>query len=745
MGVKAFVFGGTRAAAMDELLRDFLTETIESLDHVDSQLVRLEREPDNGQVLSNIFRLVHTIKGTCGFLGLPRLEALTHAAETLMGKFRDGMPVTGEAVTLILATLDRIKTILDGLENLKREPDGDDTGLIGQLAQMAGSGVQTYPGQPRPHNGESEREAQPPMPDDTEALDTAAIDKAAGDSERKLASRSLRVSIDTLDQLMTMVSELVLTRNQLLEVLRRHDDTEFKVPLQRLSNVTTEVQQAVMTTRMQPIGNAWQKLPRIVRDLALELGKEIELQMHGAETELDRQVLDLVKDPLTHLVRNCADHGIESPAERSAAGKLCTGTIRLSACRQGGYILIEIADDGRGLDAALIKSKVIELGLASEAEMAAKSDAEVNNFIFTPGFSTANEVTSISGRGVGMDVVRSNIGQIGGTVAVTSIAGRGTSFIIKIPLTLAIVAALIVEVAGERFAFPQLSVMEIVRIGDTHRVQRINDAPVLRLRQKLLPLLHVKEILQLGSGDDQRGFVVVTQAGSQTFGVVVDNVFHTEEIVIKPMSSKLRHIAIFSGLTILGDGSVIVVLDPNALAQTLGRAAQSPRDDSTECVEPQECSRPDTTSLLLFRRGSQRPKAVPLSAITRIEEIDCSKIEAVDGRCLVQYRDQLMPLFGMDAQSALKQQGVQSVLVFSDRGCPLGLAIDDIIDVVDEKLDIKLVDDRPGILGYAVVRGGTTEIIDLGNLLSRGLEAASSQPTSARGRLRGAVLSGQAV
>jgi two-component system, chemotaxis family, sensor kinase CheA len=729
---------------MDELLRDFLTETMESLDHVDSQVVRLEREPDNGQVLSNILRLVHTIKGTCGFLGLPRLEALTHAAETLMGKFRDGMPVTGEAVTLILATLDRIKTILDGLEELKREPEEDDADLIGQLAQMAGSGMQTYPGQPRPQSRELERRGQPPMPGDAEALDTATIDKAAGE-DGKLASRSLRVSIDTLDRLMTMVSELALTRNQLLEVLRRHDDSEFEVPLQRLYNVTAEVQQAVMTTRMQPIGNAWQKLPRVVRDLALELAKEIDLQMHGAETELDRQVLDLVKDPLTHLVRNCADHGIESPAERSAAGKPCKGIIQLSACRQGGYILIEIADDGRGLDVALIKGRAIELGLVSEAEMAAKSEAEINSFIFTPGFSTAIEVTSISGRGVGMDVVRSNIEQIGGTVAVTSIAGRGTSFIIKIPLTLAIVAALIVEVAGERFAFPQLSVMEVVRIGGTHRVQRINDAPVLRLRQKLLPLLHVKEVLQLGNGDDQRGFVVVTQVGSQTFGVVVDNVFHTEEIVIKPMSFKLRHIAIFSGVTILGDGSVIIVLDPNALAQTLGRVAQSPRDYSAERAEPQECPQGDTTSLLLFRCGSQRPKAVPLSAVTRIEEIDRSKIEAVDGRCLVQYRDQLMPLFGVNAQSALKQQGAQAVLVFSDRGCPMGLAIDDIIDVVDEKLDIKLIDDRPGTIGYAVVRGNTTEIIDLGNLPPRGFEAAPSQPTSATSRLRGAVLSGRAI
>jgi two-component system, chemotaxis family, sensor kinase CheA len=317
-----------------------------------------------------------------------------------------------------------------------------------------------------------------------------------------------------------------------------------------------------MKTRMQPIGNAWQKLPRIVRDLSVDLGKDIGLEMVGTDTELDRQVLDLVKDPLSHLVRNCADHGIENPDERSAAGKPPRGTIRLTASRQGGYVVIEIVDDGRGLDAARIKAKALEAGLISEPDVSAKSQAEINNLIFTPGFSTALEVTSISGRGVGMDVVRSNIEQIGGTVDVKSSPGSGTSFVIKIPLTLSIVAALIVEIAGERFAFPQLSVLELIRVGGEHRIERIKSAPVLRLRQRLLPLIDVKKELQLGTGDDANGFVVVTQAGSQIFGAVVDNVFHTEEIVIKPMSSKLRHIAIFSGMTILGDGSVIMATTP---------------------------------------------------------------------------------------------------------------------------------------------------------------------------------------
>jgi two-component system chemotaxis sensor kinase CheA len=725
---------------MDELLRDFLTETVESLDRVDAQIVRLEREPNNREVLGNIFRLVHTIKGTCGFLGLPRLEALAHAAESLMGKFRDGMPITGEAVTLILATIDRVKIILDSLENLQREPLGDDAELIAQLGRIAARAHETQDAHPQQSRGSAGKEG-PPAQTSPETVDSTNTERPVGETPGSLANQSIRVSIDTLDQLMTMVSELVLTRNQLLEILRKHNDSNFKVALQRLSNVTTDVQQGVMKTRMQPIGQAWQKLPRIVRDLSVELGKEIELQMHGADTELDRQVLDLVKDPLTHLVRNCADHGIESPAERSAAGKPSKGTIRLTASRQGGYIVIEIADDGRGLDAVRIRAKALEAGLASEAEIAAKPEAEINNFIFAPGFSTAAEVTSISGRGVGMDVVRSNIEQIGGTVDVTSVAGRGASFIIKIPLTLAIVAALILEVAGERFAFPQLSVLELVRIGGgMHRVERIKNAPVLRLRQKLLPLLHVKEVLQLDARADERGLVVVTQAGGQTFGAVVDNVFHTEEIVIKPVSSRLRHIGMFSGMTILGDGSVIMVLDPNALAQTLGRVTQSASSDSADTEQRERTPHPDAVSLLLFRAGSQRRKAVPLSLVTRIEDIDCRRIEVADGQHLLQYRDQLIPLLGIDMQSGPKKEGAQPILVFSSRGRTMGLAIDEIIDIVEDKLDIKLVDDRPGVLGYAVIGGVTTEIIDLSCLLPSAFEDRSYRPAWAPAKSSGAIL-----
>ena len=716
---------------MDDLLREFLTETNESLDRVDAELVRFEQDPNNAKILGNIFRLVHTIKGTCGFLGLPRLETLAHAAETLMGKFRDGMPVTTAAVTLILSTIDRIKSILRAIEAQQSEPAGDDVDLIEQLNAMARNeeaaprrDAPVAPSPPRDVIKPPAAREQPEAATPAAARDKPAAERADEERGDRLASHSIRVNVETLDYLMTTVSELVLTRNQLLEIARRHEDSDFKVPLQRLSNVTAELQEGVMKTRMQPIGNAWQKLPRIVRDLSAELDKQIELEMRGAETELDRQVLEMVKDPLTHLVRNCADHAIESPAERLAVGKPQKGTIRLSACHQGGHIIIEISDDGRGLDVARVKARAIERGFATEAEIAAKSETEICNFIFLPGFSTAAQVTNISGRGVGLDVVRANIEQIGGTVDFKSVFGLGATFTIKIPLTLAIVSALIVEVGGERFAIPQLAVLELVRAsaGGEHRIERIKDTPVLRLRNKLLPLIHLKEALRLGASPTDDGFIVVTQVGSQVFGAVVDGVFHTEEIVIKPMSSKLRHIPAFSGTTILGDGSVIMIIDPNGIAQALGRVTAVTQVERTEVENSEEARAEDLTSLLVFRAGSPQPKAVPLSLVSRLEEIDCRRIEISDGRYLVQYRDQLMPLLRVDTQAGIKQEGAQPILVFSDDGRSMGLVVDEIIDIVEERLDIEVASDRPGVLGYAVVKGNATEIIDVGHFLPQAFE-----------------------
>jgi two-component system chemotaxis sensor kinase CheA len=751
---------------MDDLLREFLTETNESLDVVDVELVRFEQDPNNAKILDNIFRLVHTIKGTCGFLGLPRLEALAHAAETLMGKFRDGMCVTGEAVTLILSTIDRLKEVLGELEQNQQEPEGSDADLIDQLEKMAVEGTvpaavaresapaaakesvgtlvpqvlerPLRPGEvsldelerafretPGPEAPKKMLTSAKPGMEKARAERKAAVEKEEGEKlDSKVASQSIRVNVETLENLMTMVSELVLTRNQLLEIVRRHEDSEFKVPLQRLSNVTAELQEGVMKTRMQPIGNAWQKLPRVVRDLATELGKDIELEMHGADTELDRQVLDFIKDPLTHMVRNSADHGLETPEERRLAGKPEKGTVRLSAYHEGGHIIIEISDDGRGLHTEKIKAKIVANGLASELDAEKMTEAQIHKFIFAPGFSTATVVTSVSGRGVGMDVVKTNIDQIGGTVDVKSVYGEGSCFTIKIPLTLAIVSALIVEAGGDRFAVPQLSVVELVRAqsNSDHRIERIKDTPVLRLRNKLLPLMHLKKLLAMdvgGGSEPENGFIVVTQVGSQTFGIVVDGVFHTEEIVVKPMSTKLRHIAMFSGNTILGDGSVIMIIDPNGIAQAIGSAATA----SEEETEAQRNAATDrTVSLLVFRAGSPEPKAVPLSLVTRLEEIDCKKIELSNGRHLVQYRGQLMPLVRVNGDVRVRTEGAQPLLVFSDAGRSMGLVVDEIVDIVEDKLDIQVASDTPGVLGSAVIKGQATEIIDVGHFLPLAFE-----------------------
>ena len=477
-----------------------------------------------------------------------------------------------------------------------------------------------------------------------------------------------------------------------------------------------------MKTRMQPIGNAWQKLPRVVRDLAAELGKRIDLEMHGADTELDRQVLDLIKDPLTHMVRNSADHGLETPEERARAGKPEQGTIRLSAYHEGGHIIICIADNGRGLNTERIKAKAIANGLATEADLERMTEAQIHKFIFAPGFSTAAEVTSVSGRGVGMDVVRTNIDQIGGTIDVKSVAGEGASVTVKIPLTLAIVSALIVEASGERFAIPQLSVIELVRAraNSEHRIERIKDTPVLRLRNKLLPLIHLKKLLKLDDDasviDPENGFIVVTQVGNQTFGIVVDGVFHTEEIVVKPMSTKLRHINMFSGNTILGDGAVIMIVDPNGIAQALGTSVASQHEIVDENAASRGGAAEQLTSLLVFRAGSAQPKAVPLALITRLEEISSDKIELSNGRYMVQYREQLMPLVQMDGVE-VATSGVQPILVFADDGRTMGLVVDEIVDIVEEKLAIEVASGRDGILGSAVIKGRATEVIDVGHFL----------------------------
>jgi two-component system chemotaxis sensor kinase CheA len=536
-----------------------------------------------------------------------------------------------------------------------------------------------------------------------------------------------------LEDLMTLVSELVLTRNQLLQLARTHEDNAFTVPLQRLSHITSDLQEGVMKTRMQPIGNAWNKLPRLVRDLSHDMGKKIELTMLGAETELDRQVLELIKDPLTHMIRNSGDHGLETPAERRAAGKPEVGTITLNAFHEGGYIILEIADDGRGLAVDRIRAKVLSQGLATEAELVGMTDGQIQRFIFRAGFSTAEKVSAVSGRGVGMDVVRTNIEKIGGTIELKSTPGQGTTFTVKIPLTLAIVSALIVEAGKERFAIPQLSVVELVRArrnfdaatGDgagNSVIERINDTPVLRLRNRLLPLVSLTELLALGTDDraENAVHVVVAQVGQQMMGIIVNRVFDTEEIVVKPVAPILRHVTMFSGNTILGDGSVIMILDPNGIARASGVGAGSESKlVRTSLAEAQTSA--DKTAMLLFRAGESQRMAVPLGLVARLEDIPRDMIELSCGAPVTQYRGKLMPLIAIDG-GVDQQKPTQPLLVFAEGERTMGLMVDEIIDVVEDSLDIELAGARPGLLGTGVIGGQATDVLDTGYWLMQAWE-----------------------
>jgi two-component system chemotaxis sensor kinase CheA len=705
---------------MDDLLADFLTETNENLAELDVALVTLERTPNDEATLSFIFRLVHTIKGTCGFLGLPRLERVAHAGENILGKIRDKeLSVNPDIVSQILAALDCIKSIVAHLGATGSEPAGDDADLIVTLNATASGHTAAPAASPEP--------APEPTAAETSQGEPAA---ATPTSAPTAAAQTIRVAVDVLEDLMTLVSELVLTRNQLLQLARTQENGAFSVPLQRLSHITSDLQEGVMKTRMQPIGNAWNKLPRLVRDLSREMGKKIELTMLGADTELDRQVLEFIKDPLTHMVRNSGDHGLETPDERRAAGKSDTGRITLNAFHEGGYIIIEIADDGRGLSIERIKAKALANGLATEAELLAMSEDNIARFIFRAGLSTADKVTAVSGRGVGMDVVKTNIERIGGTVDLKNRPGHGTTFTIKIPLTLAIVSALIVEAGKERFAIPQLSVVELVRARkeadgiSESAIERINGTPVLRLRKRLLPLVSLSELLALGvaaTGDDG-AYIVVAQVGTNMLGIIVDRVFDTEEIVVKPVAPILRHVTMFSGNTILGDGSVIMILDPNGIARATGvgagAGAGAGGTKQMEVASTETTQSDKKTTMLLFRANGDQKMAVPLGLVARLEDIPRERIELSCGEPVTQYRGKLMPLVPISGIHDPDRE-TQSVLVFADRDRAMGLMVDQIIDVVDDRLAIELGGARPGLLGTAVIRGEATDIIDTGYWLTQ--------------------------
>ena len=728
---------------MDELLSEFLTESGEHLEGIETQLVQFERDPTDASLVSGIFRLVHTIKGTSSFLGLDRLQAVAHSAETLIGDLRDGVPPTQKTVSLILAAIDRIKSILGEIETLGAEAEGDDAQLIAELEANVASNMKAGGEEPRVEADDTQVE-EPEMgsaPDshaeESQALPVRSIPTARSkaprdDDEQKPSERAargqqsaggqntarggetIRVAVDTIERIMQLVSELVLNRNQLLEITRNRENDAIKPPLQRLSGLTTDLQDAVMRARMQPVGRLYSSLPRLMRELSSDLRKKIDLVTEGADTELDRQLIEVLRDPLTHLIRNCADHGIETPEERVAAGKPEFGEIRVSASHEAGQINIDISDDGRGLNLDRIREKAITNRLATEEQVAQMSMEELCRFIFAPGFSTAAKVTSVSGRGVGMDVVRSNIESIGGSVTLSTVPGKGSRFSLKIPLTLAIAPALIVRVGDQRFALPQHAVVEAVGLDtdSRHVIEKVQEALVLKLRDEVIPVIDLGAILGLETSADhdaEEQLVVIIRIGSESFGARVDAVLDVQEIVVKPLNASLAHLKIFSGQTILGDGSVVLILDPGGIGTQLGieKSTEKKLDVGRDAA-----GATDRTRLVLFRAGDGLPKVLPLSLLARIEMVAPDRIQKSDGRFVMLHQGRLMPLLPTSHMQDIGSKP-QPVLVITANNHTIGLLVDEIIDIVEDTLDVQLPSFTDDMVGSAEIKGKAVELIDV--------------------------------
>ena len=753
---------------MDEIVQEFLVESRENLEQYDRDLLEIENNPGSAKALDSVFRTVHTIKGTCGFLGFAQLERITHAAENVLSQLRDGtLQPQVSMVTTLLGLGDELRVLLDGIEDSGAEPERDHKALLEDLARLSREpgATEVETAEPPPAaaaalatdsqdrdelpTGSAEREgsaAKPARPVQTTRTARPEVNQtqATSSSRQTRSEQTIRVDTQTLDELMNLVGELVLARNQTLQFVDRIDDSSFLKATQRLDAITSELQEGIMKTRMQPLSILIGKFPRVARDLAIALGKQVELSMVGGDTELDRTILEAIKDPLTHVVRNAIDHGIESPFEREAAGKHPTGTVSLRASHLSGKVIIEIEDDGRGLDPKKILSKSLQKHLVEQAQAETMSEQEIARLIFRPGFSTADSVTNLSGRGVGMDVVKTNIEKIGGSIDLENRPGNGMTLRLKIPLTLAIIPALIVSCAGERYAIPQASLVELLRL-DAGRVatefEDILNAKVYRLRDKLLPIVWLGEVLKEGpalesvkSGDDVQ--IVVMQADGQQFGVVVDDINDNQEIVVKPLGSVLTEMMLFSGATILGDGSIALIINGMGLAKQAGVLAQlhaNKRQKSSQLPAPTS-AHPDSETLLLFGVHEGGRMAVPLKMVARLEEFPVSIIERVGDRDVVQYRDDIMPLIRVAdviPERRSTPRGVSdlspdpkklSVLVYAEDGRCVGLVVDRILDIVEEGVLTRRSIGRPGTLGSAVIQGRVTELLDIVGIVDSTLQ-----------------------
>jgi len=776
---------------VDEIVKEFLVESYESLDQLDRDLVILEKDPHEKERLGSIFRTIHTLKGSSGFLGFGKLEAVAHVGENLLSKLRDGVIIFNpELASALLATVDAVRYMLGQIEATGDPGDKDFTSLINLLTRL-NDGASTETGSvaspaPRPADttavtGKPERAAVSPAPvamvtpsatpisveastaasvvepvaapvaapapapavvaaapvavaaphpesapatPPAPAENTPDIHDAPESKNSAVSDSTIRVDVVLLDKLMNLVGELVLARNQVLQFTGQGADSTFQATSQRLNLITTELQESVMKTRMQPIGNVWSKLPRVVRDLSTTCGKKVRVDMIGKETELDKTIIEAIKDPLTHIVRNSVDHGIETPEVRLAHNKPEEGVLKMRAFHEGGQVNIEISDDGNGIDVERIKQKCVQQGSITAEQASRMSDHEALHLIFLPGLSTAEKITNVSGRGVGMDVVKTNIEKIGGTVDLQSQPGEGTTLKIKIPLTLAIIPALIVTSGGDRFATPQVSLLELVRLdGDQaeHQIEFIDGVPVYRLRGQLLPLAYLNRELKIADKAEAGTTatnIVVLHADGHPFGLVVDKINDTEEIVVKPLGKQLKGVGSFAGATIMGDGRVALILDVLGVAQSAGVVAEI-RDRSILDKEAKAARTTDSRqTLILFEAGQGSRMAIPLSMVARLEEFPSSMVEHSGALEVVRYRGQILPLIRVSkhvpaiSEASLENDPMQ-VVVYSEKGRSVGLVVGRIDDIVQENITVKRHAHGNGIFGSVVIQDRVTDLLDV--------------------------------
>ncbi|MCU0716251.1 MAG: chemotaxis protein CheA [Pirellula sp.] len=741
----------------EEALREFLEECIENTDQLEQDLLAIEEHCDDDTIINRIFRSIHTIKGSSGFVGYTELESLAHAAEDLLVLIRDGKLQFHKSMShVLLKCIDVIRSMIKALESKDSSLALDGMELIASLRLLQQE-------KPAPRNkplgpsdlasehhtptaspeteiekGEipmvtsivptvSSASSVPVLPSSSKSDAVATQNKAVPDTN--LQESSIRVDVSILDKLMTCVGELVLARNQILQHSNRSSDGGLQASAQRLNIITSELQEHVMKTRMQPIGNVWSKFPRLVRDLAVICGKQVRIEMEGKETELDKTIIEAVKDPLTHLVRNTVDHGIETPQARIQKGKSPEGCLYLRAYHEGGLVNIEIADDGSGLDLDRIRAKALERNLVSPDVLAKMSDRDVAQLIFVPGFSTAEKVSNVSGRGVGMDVVKTNIEKIGGSVDLQTQRHIGTTIRIKIPLTLAIIPAIIVLDNQRRYAIPQVNLVELVRLeghDEVQKVEWIQGAPVYRLRGKLLPLVFLNEALRTGASETNANLeslnIVVLKAEDRQFGLVVDRIIDSEEIVVKPLSKQLKGLTAYSGTTIMGDGKVALILDVIGLAKSSSVLSSNPETNGVEMQDKNSNNGSNSQTLLVVDVNESERCAIPLSQITRLEKLDPRRIEVSNHQEVIQYRNCILPLMRLDrvlgTGGSYREDTEIDVIVYTTDERSVGLVVHQVVDITETVVKVEKKSTQIGRTGSMILLDQVTELLDLPGLLS---------------------------